>query len=304
MIKKLWRRWGPNPFDLLLRRAQKKGKRRFLIAWNRGLGDIALGLYGVVHKIRKTIPDAEITFITRPDLQEGFQLLEGVNLLVAKEWKRKTAFDLVSTLKNLKVDPSSFDLLIENPDPTHWLKDQIGVLTPKLRWQKKWDSLVSHFPELDPDAVYLGAQVNTETSYGYEKNWPLENWQQLFKDLFEKERVRIILFGQGKGPVVSLPYLVDLRGRTSFLEMLSIIKNRCRFLLVPDSGVLSMAYYLDESFPIRIVSFWSDPRQGVLKQNVSSPNPQLIHAPLVAQNEDLRNLPVEEVYAALFSGAK
>lgn len=303
MIKKLWKKWGPNPLDLLLKRAQKKGKTRFLIVWNRGLGDIALGLYGVIHRIRSKIPEAKITFITRPDLQEGFQLLEKIDLLIAKDWKRKAPINLGETLKNLSVDPAAFDLVIANPDPTHWLKNEIGILTPKLKWQNKWDALCSRFPELDPDAIYLGAHVHTETAYGYEKNWPFANWEKLFKHLSQKEKVRIILFGHGQSPSLALPNLIDLRGRTSFLEMLSIIKNRCSYLLVPDSGVLSMTYYLDASFPLKVVSMWADPRQGVLKQNVPSPNPQLVHTPLLGRGEDIRSLHVDEVYAALFGEA-
>jgi hypothetical protein len=82
--------------------------------------------------------------------------------------------------------------------------------------------------------------------------------------------------------------------------MLSIIKNRCRYLLVPDSGVLSITYYIDASFPIDIVSLWSDPKQGILKQRVASPNPLLRHTPLIAKNRDLRNVSVESVMNALF----
>ena len=32
-----------------------------MLFWNRGLGDIALGLYAIVHRIRESIPDAKIT---------------------------------------------------------------------------------------------------------------------------------------------------------------------------------------------------------------------------------------------------
>ena len=83
----------------------------------------------------------------------------------------------------------------------------------------------------------------------------------------------------------------------------AVIKNRCRYLLVPDSGVLSMAYYMNVSFPIDIVSLWADTKQGVLKQNVSSPNPFLRHIPLIAQDKDLRTVKTSTVLQSLFHGA-
>ena len=79
MIKQLWRKFGPNPFDALLKRAQKNDQRRFLICWNRGLGDIPLGLYALVQRIRHFIPQASVTFVTRSDLGEAFKMLENVN---------------------------------------------------------------------------------------------------------------------------------------------------------------------------------------------------------------------------------
>jgi len=86
----------------------------------------------------------------------------------------------------------------------------------------------------------------------------------------------------------------DLRGKTSLLEWLSFIQQ-CSTLLLPDSGLLAMAYYLDVSFPIDIISLWADPCQGILKQGVASPNGQLRHYPLVATAGDLATLEVEQV---------
>ena len=86
MLKRLWKKFGPNPLDQKLKRAVKQECRRILIPWNRGLGDIALGLYALVYRIRKAIPDARITFVTRPDLAEGFKLLDNVETIIVKEW--------------------------------------------------------------------------------------------------------------------------------------------------------------------------------------------------------------------------
>jgi ADP-heptose:LPS heptosyltransferase len=289
-----------NPFDTILKTAQKKEKTRFLVCWNRGLGDIPLGLYALTYRIRQFVPDAEVTFATRSDLADGFQLLRGVHVIVDPEWKRGVPFDLNQTLSKAGLSRSDFDVILEKPDPTRWLKWQLGKLTPKLRWNPEWDSLCNRFP-LSADKTYVGVHVQTETNYSYEKNWPAEYWKECFQKGVLQHGVEFILFGFAPNPVFEGPGIVDLRGKTNLFEMLSIIKNRCRFLLVPDSGVLSITYYIDAMFPIDVVSLWADPRQGVLKQNVDSPNPLYYHRPLIAQNKDLRTVTVDDALTALFS---
>lgn len=96
--------------------------------------------------------------------------------------------------------------------------------------------------------------------------------------------------------------MIDLRGRTGYLEMASVIRNRCRLLVAPDSGVLATAYYLAARFPLDVVSLWSDPRQGILLQGCPSPNPLLRHMPLVGRDEQARNIPVDDVLAELRAG--
>jgi UDP-N-acetylglucosamine/UDP-N-acetylgalactosamine diphosphorylase len=136
--------------------------------------------------------------------------------------------------------------------------------------------------------------VAAETSYGLWRNWPLNRWQELF-DQLEKIGIRVLLFGFGSEAKFHNKNITDLRGKTTLFELLSIIKNRVFGLVLPDSGVSSMTYYLDDSFPIRLVTLWADPNHGILKQNVSSPNPQLIHRPLVSEKRDLSTISADAV---------
>lgn len=301
MFKRLLRKLRPNPLDSLLLKAKHKHHKTFLLAWNRGLGDIALGLYAIVHRIREYVPEAKITFVTREDLEEGFFLLDGVDVVVAPKWKRKEPISLLDTMKERGEDLSSYDVVIEAPDPTYWVKWQLGSLVPKLKWNPKLDALADGF-SLSKEVAYVGVHVQTETSYGYEKNWPLSYWEELFTTLYEKHGLSVILFGMKPTHNFSCKAVVDLRGKTNLHQMLSLIKNRCRYLIVPDSGVLSLTYFIDEAFPLKIISLWADPRQGVLKQNVPSPNPYLVHIPLKAHNEDIRTISVQEVEQALTQG--
>jgi ADP-heptose:LPS heptosyltransferase len=300
ILKQLWRKYGINPFDSLLKRVHKRGGSRFLICWNRGLGDIPLGLYALTCRIRDYIPQAQITFVTRGDLADGFKLLEGIEVIVDPHWQRGVAFNLEETLLNAGLPKENFDLILESPDPTHWLMWQLGTLVPKLRWDAQWDSLCEQF-SLDRNKRYVGVHVQTETHYAYEKNWPVEYWREFFKRAPLEQGVEILLFGLNPSPSFAGDGIVDLRGKTSLFEMLSLIKHHCRYLLVPDSGVLSVTYYIDSPFQIDVVSLWADAKQGILKQNVPSPNPLLRHRPLIAKDKDLRTVSVMSAMEALFA---
>src|SRR5579871_4557687 len=103
----------PNPLDRSLSKTAKKEGRKILLGWNRGLGDIALGLYAIIQRIREKIPDAEITFLTRENLRDGFSLLKNIEILIAPDWKRGEVVSVSKTLRQLNIDPKQFDLIIE-----------------------------------------------------------------------------------------------------------------------------------------------------------------------------------------------
>jgi ADP-heptose:LPS heptosyltransferase len=292
MLKRLLRKYGPNPLDSLLKKAKAKNYKTFLLFWNRGLGDIALGLYAIVHRIRQEIPDAEITFLTRPNLHDGFLLLEGVDIKIIPHLKRGDKVDV----RNL-IDPEKYDVIIENPDPTRWVSWQLGKLTPLLHWQEKWNPLCKKY-NLDPDTKYIGAHVQTETNYASWRDWPISSWHALFEKITCGGK-KVLLFGFSKEPLFTIPGVIDLRGETPLFDLLSIIKNHCEALVVPDSGVSSMVYFLNEDFSIKHISLWADPYMGILKQNVVSPNKLLRHIPILGKDKDITTITPEEVYGHL-----
>lgn len=278
--------------------ARFKNKKKFLFCWNRGLGDISLGLYGICMRVRKVIPDAEIYFLTRKDLAEAFQLLPRVHILVDKNWQRGCPTNINQSLKQLNLKREDFDVIIEKPDPTRWLMRDIGKTIPRLSWQPEWDNLSNRF-SLPSECV--GVHINTETGiyYKYEKNWPVDSWKDLFQSIRKAEK-KIILFGVESNGQFAGSECIDLCGQTTIFEAISIIKNHCNILIAPDSGILSLMYYLDCDFPLRIISLWADPKQGILRQKVASPNESLEHIPLIAPNKCLANIPVSYVEDVLF----
>ena len=58
MIRKLIEKIIGNELDRALAKAGKRDTHRFLVYWNRGLGDIALGVYPLFARIREIAPDA------------------------------------------------------------------------------------------------------------------------------------------------------------------------------------------------------------------------------------------------------
>ncbi len=291
-LKKLVRALLPNPLDRLLKKAECKGQKRILLFWNRGLGDIALGLYAIVHKIYAVIPDARIVFVTRPNLVDGFALLENVEVIGVPGLQRGQEVDLGDYAEE-------FDLIIPRPDPTYWVSWQLGTLTPRLHWKSEWEPLWQSYG-LSSTERYIGMHVQTETNYASWRNWPLTSWERLFKLL--EGKAKVLLFGFEKEPHFDFPHLIDLRGKTPLFSLLSIIKNRCSALVVPDSGISAMTYFLDSSFPLQLVSLWGRPHMGILKQNVPSPNPLLRHVPLIGSGQKIENISPEQLFATLHIG--
>ncbi len=299
VLKKIIRKVTPNPFFQLLKTAKVENKTRFLILWNRGLGDIPLGLYALTQKIKTELPKAEITFLTRKDLYDGFKMLDGIQVYAHPKLKRSDKTSIEKLMEDLGLFPSDYDHIIEKIDTDRWLSWQIGKVTPKLSWDKKFDDLSEKFGLKGHN--FIGAHVSSETDqfYGYDKNWPKVKFKELFSKVLKMKTHKVVLFGLEKDQDFKDENIIDLRGKTSVFEMLSLMKNHCSHFIAPDSGVLSFSYYVNEKFPIKMVSIWSDPKQGVLRQRVSSPNPLYRHVPLIGSGGDTKNILIDDVLKAL-----
>jgi ADP-heptose:LPS heptosyltransferase len=302
MLKRILKLFLPNPLDKAIKLMKKKKQKKLLLTWNRGLGDIPLGLYAMVQRIHQIEPEIKIHFLIRPDLKEGFSMLDGVErIYVSEEWQRFKPYDLEKTLKNLKIE-NQFDVILDKIDPYKVVTWQYGKVNPALKWDSKNDALYKKF-NLDPNGFYVGIQPITETNYNFFRNWSYSRYEELFSLAQEKmPKMKFILFGFKKDPLFHHSNLIDLRGETSLLEMLSIIKNRCQKMVLGDSGILAMTYYLKDEFPMHLITLWANPDQGILRQNVPSPNSQLIHSALYADNRDLSTIRADEVMSLLQQG--
>lgn len=277
MLKKIIRKIKPNPLDRLLKKARSKNQKKFLLAWNRALGDISLGLYAVVFRIKKYIKDAKITFLVREDLKEGFQLLDDTDFILVPFWRRYMPFDIYQALDLLDIDYKNYDVIIDKVDPSYWVKWQRSTLMPKLKWQKKFDDLHEKFDL--PNKILIGVQPTIETKHSPWRSWPIKYFEKLFSKA--SKDIVFVLFGTSKDVKFEYENVIDLRGQTKILEALSILKNRCSYFVSLDSGLLSLFYYLNVDFPIKLISLWGSKDVGVIKQNVGSPNKKLVYKPLL-----------------------
>ncbi len=303
------KRWGRlaadriagTAFDRALRAAEREGRREFVFGWNRGLGDVALGLVPLFARIRARIAGSRIIVFTRVDLAEAFVLAGVDELHVVPGLVRDVALDPAAAAARMNVALPSAAIVFASPDPGRWLSGRRHEHAPALGWNAAWNVKAERLVPAQDGVVTIGAHVNSETAhyYGYVKDWPPDAWHKLFSRFPAARGVRWLLFGAAATVAFEQRNVVDLRGRTNLLDLLAVIRTRCRILIAPDSGVLAAAYYLADDFPLDVVSLWSDPRQGVLKQGTPSPNAELRHQPLLGRDDDVRNIGVDEVERAI-----
>ena len=185
-------------------------------------------------------------------------------------------------------------------------KDIALVITVGVEFEGKLQPLVMRFRNQGDELVYCtpdGAVIGNlpllahAASLRVELLYPMSGLDTE-EPILQPGRVDVLL-GQGRDPPLEGRSVIDLRGRTGFLAMLALVRTRCAALVAPDGGILNAVYFLDAGFPVTVVSLWSDPRQGLLKARARSPNPELVHVPLVGEGDDVRRIAPADVLAAL-----
>src|SRR4029450_5312304 len=119
--------------DRAVRRAAAGPRRDFLFFWNRGLGDIALGLVPVFARVRRDVPGARISVVTRPELKEpsaptGADAVVTIAGLARDE--RVTLADL-RAIAGLELDRCA--AVFEDPDVNRWLRGRRAEVPPRVR---------------------------------------------------------------------------------------------------------------------------------------------------------------------------
>ena len=300
-LRSLADRVAGDPFERALARAARARVTRVVFFWNRGLGDIALGLVPRFARTAGRLPGAAVEVVTRAELEEPFRLTAATAIHVVPGLARADGADAASACARLPRDPREGALAIDRPDPTRWLAIARDPAPPRFTWDPRHDALAARFGGADDGRPWIAIHASTETARHYRtvKDWPPERWRALFAGAAKTGDARFVLLGHEREPAYDAPNVLDLRGRTGFLEMLALVRTRCTALVAPDGGVLNAVYLLDAQFPLRVVSLWADPGQGILKADTPSPNRHLSHVPLVGALGDTGAIGVDAVLAAL-----
>ena len=305
-LRALVDRVAGGPYDRALARAAAEGRDRLVFFWNRGLGDIALGLAPMFAHAAARVPGAAIEVVTRAELEEPFRLTAARRIHVVPGLARGDPGGADAACARLPADPRAGALAIDDPDPTRWLAGAAQVPPPRLSWDPRFDALAAPLVDAGDARPWIAVHPSTETArhYRYVKDWPAAHWRACFDAAARRTDARFVLLGHARDPALDAPNVLDLRGRTGFLALLALVRTRCAALVAPDGGVLNAVYYLDASFPLRVVSLWADRRQGLMKRGDASPNPALDHRPLVGRGRDVATIRPDAVLAALLPLAR
>jgi putative uridylyltransferase len=278
----------PNPFVSILKKL--KQDPHLLFFWNRGLGDIPLELYPLITLLLTHKPQAKLTIITREDLYQGFELLDfPITLLKTNLLARKQPENYEAILKSLNLDPLAFDHIVYKPDPAYWAKKHKKGLICKLRWLDRFTQPI----HLDTSQKIAVLHIHSETVYGFEKNLPKTTWDAVIQELRIQGYYTVCVgFSKDSG---HFQVDLDLRGKTDLHEFISLMIKHNPIFIGPDSGLLNMLYYLDVQKPWHLISFWANPRVGLLNQATASPNKLLNNDIILAPNEDLSQLKAQDI---------
>lgn len=115
------------------------------------------------------------------------------------------------------------------------------------------DKIMSYLPHLDckSDLKWksFGLDVSKPfiifhpgASYGSAKTWPLESFETLALSLLEEKQIQIVFCGDihQKPPSLSSPFVIDLCGQTSILELCELIQ-KAKLIVCNDSGPMHLA---------------------------------------------------------------
>lgn len=249
--------------DRLLERARRRGVRRFATAWVRGLGDVAYIVGDFVHYVHRRVPEAEVTALVRPGLEDAGRWIEGVTgVIPVAEWRREQT---IESVWGLAFPPpweirralarrglaTAVDAILPYP-LGRWYEREFEGKRPSLRWSDTERDvgrrfLARAFPAASRFVVTLNTHIGTGRYYGFDKEWGVENFAVLIRGILDTiPESRVVLVDAGA--VTGLPVherVLDARGTLSVAESVSVIAASDLFVAL-DAGAVNLVYFLRE----------------------------------------------------------
>jgi ADP-heptose:LPS heptosyltransferase len=291
--------------DRILDKASQRGDKRFVFAWVRGLGDVAFILNEFAKYIQKKVPDAEVSALVRPGLEEACGWIEGVKeVLTVPEWSREktlkslwglafpSVWEIKRAISSLGMK-GKFDRIIPYP-LGRWYDREPWKRRPSLQWTEEERQFGERFRQTafseEPKfVVSLNTQTGTENFYSFTKEWEIGNFKQLISLILETiPGSYLILVDADKAWEIPMnSRILDVRGKLSVSQSLSVIASSDLFIAL-DAGAVNLLYFLKEvSLNILVLlgkTFCFTP----LRYPAASANLHLI--PIFGEDEDIHKI--------------
>src|SRR4030095_3555432 len=153
--------------DRAVRRAAAGPRRDFLFFWNRGLGDIALGLVPAFARVRRDVPGARVIVVTRPELKEPVALNDADSVRTTAGLARGERVTLADLRAIAGPELDRCAAVFEDPDVNRWLLGRRHEFSPLLRRRPAWCPLSDRVAPAAAGGVYVGAHVSAEKTQYY-----------------------------------------------------------------------------------------------------------------------------------------
>jgi ADP-heptose:LPS heptosyltransferase len=248
--------------DRLLRHAARRGARRFATAWVRGLGDVPFIVGEFVRYVRGRIPEAEVSVLVRPGLEQACRWIEGVRrVVVVEDWTREQT--LTSRWRLAFPPPWEIrralaarnlvrecDMILPYPLGRWYDRDPLAR-RPRLAWTEAerafGRSFIDRaFPDPGRFVIALDTQIGTARYYDFNKEWGAARFAVLITGLLRTiPECRLILVDARKaGTLPADARVLDARGMLSVAQSLSVIASSDLFIGL-DAGPANLLYFLD-----------------------------------------------------------
>jgi ADP-heptose:LPS heptosyltransferase len=248
--------------DRGLRRAERRGARRFATAWVRGLGDVPFIVGEFVRHVRGRIPDAEVSVLVRPGLEQACRWIEGVRrVVVVEDWTREQT---LTSRWGLAFPPPweirralaarnlirECDAILAYPLGRWYDRDPLKR-RPRLVWTDAERAfgrtfIDRAFPDPARFVITLDTQIGTAPYYDFNKEWGAARFAVLITSLLRTiPDCRLILVDAKKaGSLPGDARVHDARGTLSVAQSMSVIANSDLFIGL-DAAPANLVYFLD-----------------------------------------------------------
>lgn len=298
--------------DRLLARARRRGARRFVTAWVRGLGDVAYIVGEFVRYVERQVPGAEVTLLVRPGLEEASRWIEGAHRVVTvAEWRREqtrsSAWGLAfpppwEIARALRRRALVVDAVLPYP-LGRWYEREFATLRPALVWSAAERDfgrrfLDDAFVERPRYIISLNTHIGTSTYYDFDKEWGVPSFAALMTGLLDAmPDSRLVLVDAAAVPGLPAgPRILDARGKLSVAESVSVIAASDLFIGL-DAGAVNLVHYLRD-VSLDVVALLG--RTSCFAPLIwPSPSPDLVLTPLIGAGGDVHAITPDRVLAAV-----